>query len=132
MIGCKTFLLFHDYQRAFVTGVEKVLGHSFRQANATVRRSIPRDIALVHCIATVKMHAIGHSRAIEMCPGRLRIIARIDVRFYDFPRIIDVIAKLAGNVVPIFRNNVIVAWRRRKPRFAGGETVDSPITHLPL
>jgi hypothetical protein len=41
------------------------------------------------------MHAIGHPSAIEMCAGRLRIIARIDIRFHDFPRIIDIIAKLA-------------------------------------
>ena len=115
-------LLFHDHGRAFGTGVEKVLGHSFRQANATVRRSIPRDIALVHCVATVEMHAIGHLRAIEMCPGRLRILARINVRFHDLTVIVDVIAKLAGNVVPIFRNNVIAARRRGKPRFAGRDS----------
>src|SRR5215510_2287544 len=70
--GCKTLLLFDDYRRAFATGVEKVLGHSFWQANATVRRRIPRNIALVHCVATVEMHAVGHLRAIEMCPRRLR------------------------------------------------------------
>jgi hypothetical protein len=72
-----------------------MLGHSFRQANSAVRCSIPGDIALVHCVATIEMHAIGHLRSIEMCPGRLRIIARIDVRFHDFPRIIDIIAELA-------------------------------------
>ena len=60
-----------------------------------MRRSIPRDIALVHCVATVEMHAIGHSRAIEMCPARLRIFSRIDVRSHDVAGIIDVIAELA-------------------------------------
>jgi hypothetical protein len=60
-----------------------------------VRCSVPRYIALVHCVATVEMHAIGHSRAIEMCPRRLRIIPRINVRFHDFTRVFDVIAKLA-------------------------------------
>jgi hypothetical protein len=58
-------------------------------------RSIPRDIALVHCVTAVEMHAIGHSRAIEMCPGRLKIIPRINVRLHDFTQVIDVIAKLA-------------------------------------
>jgi len=120
--GCKTFLLFHDYRRAFATGVEKVLRHSFRQANATVRRSIPRNIALVHCVATVEMHAVGHLRAIEMCPRRLSILARINVRFHDVTVIIDVITKFAGNVVPIFGNNVIAARRRGKPRFAGRDS----------
>jgi hypothetical protein len=63
-----------------------------------------------------------------MCPGRLRILARINVRLHDVTVIIDVITKFAGNVVPIFRNNVIAARRRGKPGFAGrdGRFADHP------
>jgi len=111
-----------------------VLSHSFRQANAAVRRSIPGDIALVHCVATVEMHAIGHPRPIEMCPGRLRILARINVRFHDVTVIIDVIAELAGDVVPIFGNNVIATRRRREPRFASRDSrfADHPLAFVKI
>jgi hypothetical protein len=70
-----------------------------------MRRSIPRDVPLVHCVAAVEMHAIGRSRAIEMCPARLRIFSGIDVRSHDVAVIIDVIAKLTSDVVPVFGNS---------------------------
>ena len=127
-------LLFHDHGRTFRARLEKVLSHSFRQANAAVRRCIPGDIALVHCVAAVEMHAIGHPRSIEMCPGWLRILERINVRFHDVTVIIDVIAELAGDVIPIFGNNVIVTRRSREPGFASRDSrfADHPLAFVKI
>ena len=58
-------------------------------------RSIRWDVALMHRVAAVEMHAIGHSRAIEVCPWRLGISARINIRFHDVTVIVDIITKFA-------------------------------------
>src|SRR4029077_6731110 len=85
-------------------------------------RSIRWDIALMHRVAAVEMHAIRHTRAIEVCPWRLGIFARIDVRFHDGTVIVDIITQLACDVVSIFPNNVIAAGRRGKSRSASGDS----------
>ena len=88
-------LLSHDHRRAFWSVLEEWLCHSFRQANATVRSGIRWDIAFMHCVAAVEMHAIGHSRPIEMRARRPAVFAHVDVGSHRVPIIIDVITEFA-------------------------------------
>ena len=88
-------LLSHDHRCAFWSVLEEWLCHSFRQANATVRRGIRWDIAFMHCVPAVEMHAIRHSRSIEMRARRTAVFAHVDVGSHHVPIIIDVITEFA-------------------------------------
>src|SRR5205823_14630554 len=78
-----------------------------------------RDIAFVHRGATIEMRAIRHSRSVEMGAWRPRIFAHIDVGSHHIAVVIDVIAELAWNVVPVFRNHLVMTRRSGEPGFPG-------------
>src|SRR5947207_135208 len=112
-------LLCHDHRCPFGSVFEEWSRHSFRQANASVRRGIRWDVTFVHCVAAVEMHAIGHSRSIEMRASRPAVFACVNVRLHDVTILIDVIAEFTRDVVPVFRDNAIVARWGGETRLAG-------------
>src|SRR6266478_4244279 len=86
-------LLFHGYWCANRGVFEERLGHPSRQANATVRRGIRRDIALMHGVAASEEHGIRHLGAVEMRAGRPAVLAHVDIRSHHVAVIIDVITE---------------------------------------
>ena len=73
----------------------------------------------MHRVATIEVHAIRHSRSVEMGAPRPRIFADIDVGPHHVAIVIDVVAELARDMVPVFRDDVIMTSRGGEPRFAG-------------
>ena len=112
-------LFLDDDRRAFGSGIEEMRRHSLWHADATVRGGKGRNISLVHCVTAVEMHAIGHACAIKVCSARFTVFAYVDVRLHNVAAIIDVIAELARDVIPVFRDNMVMARWRSESAFAG-------------
>src|SRR5260370_546524 len=119
--GASTLLLVHDHRRAFCCVFEEWLRHSFRHADAAVRCGKRRNVTLVHRVAAIEEHGIGHSRAIKMCARRPAVFSRIDIRSHHVSVIIHVITEYARDMISVLGDNVIVARRSGEPRFAGGD-----------
>ncbi len=112
-------LFLHDDRCALVGSVKETLRHPFRDANAAMRSGKGRDIALVHGVTAIEMHAVRHLSSLKMAPFRPAIFPDIDVSFHDMPIAVDVIAKFARDVVPLLRNDVIMTRRSSKSGLAG-------------
>jgi hypothetical protein len=112
--------LFHNDRCAGGRGIEESLGHSLRQANATVRRGVRWDITLVHRVAAPEKHRERHPRPIVMRARRSGVFARVDIRFHDIAGIVHVIAEHGRDVLHIFPENGVIAGRRAESRFASG------------
>jgi hypothetical protein len=95
--------LLHDHRRTGGRVIEKGLRHFFRDPNATMRRGVGRDVALVHRVTATEEHRVRHPRAVVMSPLRLGILAGIDVGFHHIPKIVHVIAKDRRDVVGVLR-----------------------------
>lgn len=100
--------------------IEKRLGHSRGEANATMGGGVGRDVSLVHRIAAAEKHRVGHARAIVMAAGRFTVLAGIDVRFHNGAEIVHVIAENSGDVLLVLPNHAVMAGRRPEARFPGG------------
>lgn len=111
--------LLHDNRRADRRVLEKRLGHSLRQTNAAVRSRVRWHVPLMHRVSAPEKHGEGHAGAIVMAAGRSRILARIDIRFHDVPKIVHVIAEHRRNVLLVFGDNGVIAGRCAEPWFAG-------------
>src|SRR6266498_3071793 len=94
-------LLFDGHRRPYGSVFEKWSRHSSRQADAAMRRSVRRNIALVHRVATPEEHGVRHLRAIEMRARRPAILTHINVEPHDVAIIIHVIAKNSRDMICI-------------------------------
>src|SRR5947208_9886683 len=98
-----------------------MLGHSFGQPDAAMRRRIGRDVALVHRVAASKKHGVRHSCPVEMRSGWPAILARVDVGLHYVAPLVDVVAEDARDVVPALGENLVIPRRSRKATLAGGD-----------
>src|SRR5437762_9101691 len=98
-----------------------MLGHSFGQPDAAMRRRIGRDVALVHRVAASKKHGVRHSCPVEMRSGWPAILARVDVGLHYVAPLADVVAEDARDVVPALGENLVIPRRSRKATLAGGD-----------
>ena len=109
----------HNNRSANRSGVEKCLCHFLRYSNATMRGSIWRNVALVHCVTASEKHSVGHARAIVMRALGSGIFSRIDVRLHDVARVVHVIAEDSGDVRRVFGQDRVMAGRSAETGFAG-------------
>src|SRR5437762_8526097 len=98
-----------------------MLGHSFGQPDAAMRRRIGRDVALVHRVAASKKHGVRHSCPVEMRSRWPPIRARVDVGFHYVAPLVDVVAEDARDVVSALGENLVIPRRSRKATLAGGD-----------
>src|SRR5205823_5943003 len=98
-----------------------MLGHSFGQPDAAMRRRIGRDVALVHRVAASKKHGVRHSCPVEMRSGWPAILARVDVGLHYVAPLVDVVAEDARDVVSALGENLVIPRRSRKATLAGGD-----------
>src|SRR5207249_11770788 len=98
-----------------------MLGHSFGQPNAAMRRPIGRDVALVHRVAASKKHGVRHSCPVEMRSGWPAILARVDVGLHYVAPLVVVVAVDARYVVSALGENLVILRRSRKAKLAGGD-----------
>jgi hypothetical protein len=109
----------HDDGRSHRRVIKEDVGHCRRHADTAVRGGIGRDVTLVHGVAAAEKHRIWHARAIVVGAGGPGILPRVDIRFNDITEIIHVIPKHRRDVIFVLRENLIGAWRSRKPFLAG-------------
>src|SRR5438132_14317516 len=86
--------------------------HSRRQANAAVRCTETRNVAGVHTIAAVESHKVRHMGTVKMSAFGLRVLPHIDIGFYYFASVVDVVAEFARDVVFVLLDYMIMPWRR--------------------
>jgi len=98
-----------------------MLGHSFWQPDAAMRRCIGRDVALMHRVAASKKHGVRHSCPVEMRSGWPAILARVDVGLHYVAPFVDVVAEDARDVVSALGENLVIPRRSRKATLAGGD-----------
>ena len=79
-----------------------------------------RNVALVHGVTAIEVHAIRHFRRIEVRAARLAVFADVDVLFHNVAFAIDVIAEFTRVMVLVLRDDGIMAGRRRKTFFPCG------------
>ena len=75
----------------------------------------------MHGVAAPEKHGVGHARAVEMRASWPRIFSGIDIGFRDVAEVVHVIAEYGRDVIFVFREHLIMAWRSRKPFLAGGD-----------
>ena len=97
-----------------------------------MRRPESGNITGVHAVAAVEAQKVGHSCAIETGPLGLRILSHIDVRSHDLTVGGDVITKFTRNMILVLLNHVIMARRRIKASFAGGNAAYSHQPFAPV
>ncbi len=86
-----------------------------------MRSRIGRNVTLMHGVAAPEKHGVGHARAVEVRATRPRILAGINIRFCDVAEVVDIIAEHGRDVIFVFREHLIMAWRSREPLPAGGD-----------
>src|SRR5205807_5032992 len=111
--------LFHDHRCSDRGAVVKLVRHPLRQTNTTVRRRERRYVALMHRVPAIEMHAVRHSRRIEMRPFRLTIFPNVDVLDHHIALATNVIAKLTRSVALLLRHASVISRWRSNSAFAG-------------
>ena len=97
--------------RADADRLEEIFRHEFRHPDAAVRSGIAGEISGMHSNSSMNAHEIRHGRALEMSPGRLRIVAQLNIWLYHIISRIDVIAVFGRDMIHILLLNREMADR---------------------
>ena len=119
MLDCKTTVIIglKGDRRAFslrlyyhrcpnVGSVIKLTRFPIRHPNASVRRGLPWQIALVQSVARRELEKVGHRGADEVGMWRLAVAPAIDIRFDDTARVVNVVTIDTGAMILVLARDL--------------------------